>query len=646
MIHALLQYAEDRGLVSKPGYTKKTVKWVLNFDKWGNKFTGIVSSDKNFLLAADLSQGELKALGAKRKSMGTHFLIAPIGAIIGWGKDDKEEQVARKKQETFVWMLNEASLYDQALKSIASVLLDPDTSQSIREESKRVTAKPQDLATICLGGRFPADENTWHEWWDKFRATLVKPEKKEIRMPNFGTGELSIPVLTHPKVKKLSGVGLSQPHAPLVTFDKEAYESYGLSQGMNAAMDVETANAYVNAIDNLLENSVIYRWYRPGQNAGKQIRVDYAKIGGARIAYWYMGPSEIRREVEERDDLIAIVLGSADKEEELPEDPIEKRILAEARLRKAIDRISSGEHAVSIGNIHFCILALSGAGGRIMVRDFIEGSILQLSNTTEQWFSNLSLDTYWGKEGPLPSLEQVLTAPLSPRKQKQKYIDWVAPAGAWRQSLWRAAFTGGHLPETAFARALYEHNNTVVRGDLADDVIGSQAQRRSRLRLAIVKAYLIRKGVSMQPALDPEHPSAAYHCGRLLAVYDSLQRAALGDVGAGIVQRFYGGALTNPSGVFGQLSRMAQTHLAKLDRGLAYIYAEQIAEIHNGIRKSGDNPATYPSALDLDGQALFALGFWHQTAVMNRERSEAVDAKKAREEKAASEIDDEEEDNE
>ena len=62
MIHALLQYAEDRGLVSKPGYTKKTVKWVLNFDKWGNKFTGIVSSDKNFLLAADLSQGELKAL--------------------------------------------------------------------------------------------------------------------------------------------------------------------------------------------------------------------------------------------------------------------------------------------------------------------------------------------------------------------------------------------------------------------------------------------------------------------------------------------------------------------------------------------------------------------------------------------------------
>jgi CRISPR-associated protein Csd1 len=647
MIHALLQYAEDRGLISKPGYTKKTVKWILNFDKWWNKFTEIVSSDKNFLLAPDLSQGELKALGAKRKGMGTHFLIAPIGAIIGWGKDDKEEQVAHKRQETFIWMLNEASLYDQALKSIVSVLLDPNTSQSIKKESKTVSAKPQDVATICLGGRFPVDENSWHEWWDQFRATLVKPEREQIRMPNFGTGELITPVLTHPKVKKLSEeVGLSQPHAPLVTFDKEAFESYGLSQGMNAAMDVETANAYVNAIDDLLEKSVIYSWRRPEQNAAKKIKTDYAKLGGARIAYWYTGSVQVRKEIEEHSDLIGLILGSSNKEKMPSDDIEEERLLAESRLRKSIESICSGKRACNIEKVHFCILALSGAGGRIMVRDFMEGTILQLSTTTEQWFSNLSLDTYWGKEGPLPSLEQVLTAPLSPRKQKQKYIDWVAPAGAWRQSLWRAAFTGGRLPETVFARALNEHNNTVVRGDLTDDAIDSQAQRRSRLRLAIVKAYLIRKGVSMQPALDPEHPSAAYHCGRLLAVYDSLQRAALGDVGAGIVQRFYGGALTNPSGVFGQLSRMAQTHLAKLDRRLAYIYTERIAEIHNGIRKSGDNPATYPSALDLDGQALFALGFWHQTAVMNRERSEAVDAKRAREEKAASEIDDEEEDNE
>lgn len=133
----------------------------------------------------------------------------------------------------------------------------------------------------------------------------------------------------------------------------------------------------------------------------------------------------------------------------------------------------------------------------------------------------------------------------------------------------------------------------------------------------------------MTPALDPEHPSPEYHCGRLLALYDALQRAALGDVGAGVVQRYYGGAISNPSGVFGQLSRLAHTHLSKLGGGLAHLYESQIAEAHNGIRRNADGPASYPQALDQDGQALFALGFWHQTADINREIAEAAAAKKA-----------------
>jgi CRISPR-associated protein Csd1 len=633
MIYALLQYAEDRGLISKPGYAKKSVKWILDFNESGNKFVGLVPSDREFSRAPDLSQGELKTLGAQ-KGMGAHFLIAPLGIFLGWGKDEKEEHTECMRRETFVWMLREASKYDQTLQAISDVLLDADISQTMRQEamSKKPSAKPQDLATIRLGGRFPVEENSWHEWWDEFRATLKKPPKGQTLMSCFGTGELITPEATHPKLKKLSGVGLSQPHAPIVTFDKEAFESYGLTQGMNAAMDVETANAYVNAIDHLLESSVIYSWRRPKQDAAKELTSDYAKLGGARIAYWYNGPADARREIEESHDLISLILGSANKEHAPLEDPEEERILAESRLHQAIDRIRSGKHALTVKDMRFCILALSGAGGRVMVRDFMEGTVLQLAETTEKWFRDLSLDTYRGRNGYPPSLEQVLTAPLASKKLDQDYLKWVAPAGAWRQALWRSALTGGRLPEAAFKRALMAHNNTVVRGDLTDEKKSSEAQRRSRVRLALVKAYLIRKGgVDMKSALDPEHPSAAYHCGRLLAVYDSLQRVALGDVGAGVVQRFYGGALTNPSGVFGQLSRMAQTHLSKLDGGLAHIYAELIAEIHNGITKIDNAPANYPSALDLEGQALFALGFWHQTAFDNKNRADAIASKKARE---------------
>ena len=131
----------------------------------------------------------------------------------------------------------------------------------------------------------------------------------------------------------------------------------------------------------------------------------------------------------------------------------------------------------------------------------------------------------------------------------------------------------------------------------------------------------------MKPALDPDHPSPAYHCGRLLAVYDSLQRQALGNVGAGVVQRYYGGALTNPAGVFGQLSRMAQTHLSKLE-GLAHVYKTRIGEIHNSIRSEDGHP-DFPPALSLEDQARFALGFWHQIAAINQEIAKAKAAKKA-----------------
>lgn len=636
MIHALLQYARDRGFASRPGYTEKTVKWVLDFDESGKRFTGLVRSDRRFPAAPHLEHPELLALAAQR-GQAAHFLVAPLGSFLGWGKDEKGERTECGRRETLVWMLKEAGKGDGILDALSKALIDHQIARDMRDwaaKAKKPAAKPTDLATVRVGGRFPAEESTWREWWDDFRSGLKKPAAGQALMACFGTGDPVKPETTHPKLKKLSGVGLSQPHAPIITFDKPAFESYGLGQGANAAMSSETANAYVNAIDRLLESSIVYSWRRPKPQAPRELARDYARLGGARLIYWYTGSPEARMEVEEHNDLIGITLGSANKDKAPPDDEQEERILTESRLRHALDRIRSGRAAQPIGNVRFCVLALSGAGGRVMVRDFVEGNVLHLAETTERWFDDLSLDSYWGRPGHPSSLEQVLTAPLPERKPDQKYLKWVAPAGAWRQALWRAALTGAKIPDTAFERSLLCHNNTVINGELTDNEKGPLAQWRSRLRLALVKAHLIRKGVTMKPALDPEHPSPAYHCGRLLATYDSLQREALGEVGAGVIQRYYGGALTNPSGVFGQLSRLVQTHLSKLDGGLFYIYETRIAEIHNGINKQGDRPASFPAALNLDDQALFALGFWHQIAATNKEIAQATAAKKARVEAA------------
>lgn len=149
-------------------------------------------------------------------------------------------------------------------------------------------------------------------------------------------------------------------------------------------------------------------------------------------------------------------------------------------MRQVLDRIRAGGSAQPIGEVRFCILALSGAGGRVMVRDFIEGTVLSLADTTERWFDDLSLDSYFGRPGRFPSLEQILTAPLAPKKSDQDYVKWVAAAGAWRQALWRAALTGGRMPETAFSHALLSHNNMVVKGGLTDEKEGPRSRGLSR----------------------------------------------------------------------------------------------------------------------------------------------------------------------
>jgi CRISPR-associated protein Csd1 len=630
VIQALLEYAETRGLASRPGYRKKQIKWVLQFDERGRSLTGLVPSDREFGAAPDLSFSELRALGAK-EGEAAHFLVAPLGTWLAWAKDEPEEGKEQKRRATLVKMLQSAAESCPSLIGIATALPDPATREAAlqRFAALKPAPKPTDLATVMLGSDFPVEDERWHAWWDTFRAGLLEGGKAKGEMVSFATGELIEPEPTHPKLTKLSGVGLSQPFAPIITFDKPAFESYGLGQGANAAMDAEGAKAYVTALDDLLERSVIYSWKRPKRKEPKQLAKDFAKLGGARILYWYSGPAEAVKLVEDELDVPGLGLGSVPPRELPKDEDGADRALIEARLEDAIRRIKTGDTAIPVGEVRFHMVALSGAGGRVMTRDYVQSSLRTIADAAERWFEDLTLETYTGGLSRAPKLEEVLTCPLKP-KGDQDYLKWVTPVGAWRQQIWRAALLGYAVPESAAAKALLAFNSSVVSGDLTDSEKAGRARALCRLRLALVKAHLIRnRGISMQPALDPEHDSSAYHCGRLLAVYDSLQRAALGDVGAGVIQRYYGGAMTNPTGVFGQLARLAQTHLNKLE-GLSSYFIWLIGDIHNGIRREGDRHAGYPPALDQDRQAMFALGFWHQTAWDNEVRPLKVEERKER----------------
>lgn len=110
--------------------------------------------------------------------------------------------------------------------------------------------------------------------------------------------------------------------------------------------------------------------------------------------------------------------------------------------------------------------------------------------------------------------------------------------------------------------------------------------------------------------LDPQNREPAYLCGRLLAVLEATQRAALGDVNATIVDRYFGTASSAPAAVFGRLIRGAQPHLSKLRRDRPGTHAalqQRLEEAQAGL-------TSFPPTLTLMQQGLFALGYYHQRA--------------------------------
>lgn len=140
----------------------------------------------------------------------------------------------------------------------------------------------------------------------------------------------------------------------------------------------------------------------------------------------------------------------------------------------------------------------------------------------------------------------------------------------------------------------------------------------------------------MTPYLNEEHPAAAYHCGRLMAVLAAIQNRALGDVGAGLVQRYYAAASTTPALVLGRLTRASQFHLDKIQGQsprLRNWFQGKIANIWARIKDE------LPRTLTLEEQSLFALGYYHQIAA---DRARATDTERADQEVGVEKLEEDE----
>lgn len=573
MLEQIAKYAVDEGLTVRPGFTVKTVKWMIELNREG-KFIGIQelgnATNKNnpgreFRNCPEFPQNEMLSGGK------AHPLVESLNVIALFGKNrtDAASQKDVLKHDYFITLLREVGEKISGATILADSLNTPETLNEIQRGLHDAKAKPTDKGTFSIGGINLVEDSRITEWWSERRSrngdTSIKGNSRCLI-----TGELTTPLATHPKIGGLGGVGGLAIGSSLISFDKGSFASFNLDQSANAVVSEAAAMQYRAGL-----NQIISR--------GK-------KLGPMIVGHWFSGAL-----LAEEDPVPWLIEGDHHEADQ---------IISRLRMQKLLSAIQTGEKG-TIDNCRYFILSLSGAAGRVMLRAWQEGPYLNLLQAVAKWFSDLAITNSNG-QGYILDPKFIAVAGTTVRELDNLEAPMMA-------ALWHAAFTTSKIPLVAVRGAL---NRTRI------DVLENQTRP---IRMALLKAYIIRNtdhGVHMHVYLNPDHPKTAYQAGRLMAVLSNIQNAALGDVGANIVQRFYPAASSTPALVFGRLTRQSQFHLNKIEGGLARYLEEKLANIWGKIQS--DLPPTF----SLEEQSLFALGYYQQLAQDVQERTIAVAAKK------------------
>ncbi|MBZ0168592.1 CRISPR-associated protein (Cas_Csd1) [Candidatus Methylomirabilis lanthanidiphila] len=571
MLHHLIEYAQRHGITAEPGFSPKDVRWAIVCDASG-RFTEVIplgegKRGRPFSRCPDLTQPELVGGDQPR----SHFLVETAEVVALHRKDDADKATLKKAEQKhtfFVEMLRSASDVMPELDLAARMLGDPEQLTHIRDHLNARKAKSTDKVTIYVRDGFPVESEAWHDWWRRFRVKLGDSPQKRAKVETksspqgqmicFLTGESVVPAKTHEKIRGLAGVGGLAAGDALVCFDKDSFTSYGLKQSANAAISEAAAKGYREALNAL-------------------IRDHQKKLPSAMLVHWF------KERVPETDDPVSWLVEPPEQEERS----------AQQAARELLNAIEAGRRPGLSANRYLAV-TLSGAAGRVMIRSWMEGPFQELITNVSAWFEDLEIVH---REGHGPAFTPKFLAVVGALARE---LDEVPPSAA--PSLLHAALggRGRAIPSTLLAQATRRASLDFVTG-----------QSPNHARMGLIKAFHIRNpkgGVPMSPYLNEDHPNPAYHCGRLLAVLAGLQRSALGDVGAGVVQRYYTATSQAPALMIGRLVANAKNHLNKLEPGLIWWYENEIAAVMGHIGER------LPRTLDLEGQSLFALGYYQQLA--------------------------------
>lgn len=561
--------------IAKPGYSPQNISFRVVLKPDGTLFGIQDARTKDakgkFRSSRQLVLGEAKPPGA---GINPGFLWDNTTYMLGYKKDDPKPERTTKSFEAFRdgHLAAEEEIAHSQFSTVCRFL----ESWSPEQAAGHFATHPEleELTTgfgifSIQGKNQPVNEQPdILAWWDNRKADSDS---------DFGqcliTGLESAPIARlHPKIKSVAGAQSSG--ASLVSFNAPAYESYGRDQSFNAPVSEIAAFQYGTALNALLSGS---------QSSKHRIR-----IGDTTCVYW----TDKKSLIEEAFGFFANE--GSNSAEQTQDEGLRSKLeifLKQVRLGTQPD---SGLD-IDPDQTNFYLLGLAPNAARLSVRFFHRSTVSELFENLRSHHADISIVREWeeakGKRLPdpeFPAYWQLLS-------QTARVSDEIPP-------LLGGALMRAILQNTPYPEALY---TAVLRRIRADRTI-------NYLRAAIIKGVLTRNSIHklnrpITTMLDTENNDQAYLLGRLFAALEKTQQDALGDLNAGLRDKYYGSASATPASVFPRILRTYQHHLSKLSGGAKVVRERLIQDILDSIPATG-----FPSNFNLQSQGIFALGYYHQ----------------------------------
>ncbi len=380
------------------------------------------------------------------------------------------------------------------------------------------------------------------------------------------TGEEAALARLHPAIQGVSGA--QSVGAAIVSFNLDAFTSYGKEQSFNAPVSADIAFKYTTALNYLLAN-----------------RNRRVQLADATVVWWAQKPVEL-------EDAFGNTLGSyIDAEDQATKD----------RVRDFLVKLKAGIKAENIkdANVPFYILGLSPNAARLSVRIWLQSTVGELATKLTEHIQDFMLDGQ-RENGPQLTVWRIVQATGRAEVGSRGYDSkTISP-------LLGGALTHAILTGLPYPRLLVQ---SILNRLRSDGVFTFE-------RIATLKAYLTRQhrllgtGEPTSALLDINRTDCAYVSGRLFAILDRMQiDSSGGSLNVTIKDKYFAAACASPRTVFPTVLRLCQHYLRKIrtqDERHAIRYQQLLDLVTSKL-------GAWPSHFNLESQAVFAIAFYQQT---------------------------------